>query len=268
MIYSVHFSKRKTKHECFPLSYYHYLDVLNDNTINFKKGVNIVVGDNGSGKSTLIKALRYATFCIDSKVSRLPNNVFCNSRLDEILSLGRQIAVKADYRYNTYNVCGFDELSYGETCQPTSVESCMKLYNKRSMSSGQDRYKNLEDTIFAMFGDADRSVKFDTSDQEIGRFDGDNITQLKLLLCRNQQDCDPMMVTMLMDEPDRGLDLNNLQMLYDILSSPRDDVQIIAAVHNVALLYRLSKLPNINFIELTKEYMVVVHRFMNNNLEK
>lgn len=56
-------------------------------------------------------------------------------------------------------------------------------------------------------------------------------------------------------EPDRNLDIDNIMDLYKVLSFHKPQTQIIAVIHNPALIYKLSKLDHVNFIEMTKGYL-------------
>lgn len=69
--------------------------------------------------------------------------------------------------------------------------------------------------------------------------------------------------TILMDEPDRNLDVDNIMDLYNVLSFHKPQTQIIAVIHNPALIYKLSKLDCVNFIEMTKGYLKKITSFMN-----
>lgn len=70
--------------------------------------------------------------------------------------------------------------------------------------------------------------------------------------------------TVLMDEPDRNLDIKNIMQVYEILSFHKPQTQIIAVVHNPALIYKLSKLDCVYFVEMTKGYLKKVIDFVNN----
>lgn len=69
--------------------------------------------------------------------------------------------------------------------------------------------------------------------------------------------------TILMDEPDRNLDIDNIMDLYNVLSFHKPQTQIIAVIHNPALIYKLSRLDCVNFIEMTKGYLKKITGFMN-----
>lgn len=68
--------------------------------------------------------------------------------------------------------------------------------------------------------------------------------------------------TVLMDEPDRNLDIDNIMQIYNVLSFHKPQTQIIAIVHNPALIYKLSKLDCVNFIEMTEGYLKDVVNFI------
>lgn len=68
--------------------------------------------------------------------------------------------------------------------------------------------------------------------------------------------------TVLMDEPDRNLDIDNIMQIYNVLSFHKLQTQIIAIVHNPALIYKLSKLDCVNFIEMTEGYLKDVVNFI------
>lgn len=70
--------------------------------------------------------------------------------------------------------------------------------------------------------------------------------------------------TVLMDEPDRNLDIDNIMQIYNVLSFHKPQTQIIAIIHNPALIYKLSKLDCVNFIEMTEGYLSKTCTFVYN----
>ena len=70
----------------------------------------------------------------------------------------------------------------------------------------------------------------------------------------NQVNEEEPVFTVLMDEPDRNLDIDNVQQIFEILSNQKENGQMIVSIHNPLLIYSLSKLENVNIIELTKGY--------------
>ena len=69
--------------------------------------------------------------------------------------------------------------------------------------------------------------------------------------------------TFLIDEPDRNMDISNIDELYKVLSYQKEMTQLICVIHNPILIYKLSKLEHINFIELTKGYLKEIKDIFN-----
>jgi hypothetical protein len=70
--------------------------------------------------------------------------------------------------------------------------------------------------------------------------------------------------TILMDEPDRNLDIENIDTIKNILSFHKPQTQIIAVVHNPLLICSLSKKKDINIIEMTESYVDKIKKLINN----
>lgn len=66
------------------------------------------------------------------------------------------------------------------------------------------------------------------------------------------------------DEPDKNLDISNIEELYGVLSYQKEMTQLICVIHNPILIYKLSKLDYINFIELTNGYLDSIKNIFNN----
>jgi Fe-S cluster assembly ATPase SufC len=70
--------------------------------------------------------------------------------------------------------------------------------------------------------------------------------------------------TFLVDEPDRNLDIDNIEMMYNILSFKKEYTQLICVIHNPILIYKLSKLDYINFVEMTPRYLSKIKKLFKN----
>lgn len=108
----------------------------------------------------------------------------------------------------------------------------IRLFNESALNSFKEKYKNNEN--FKDYINYYKKNQIDT-------------------LCNFYKDTRPV-TTIFMDEPDESLDINNLQSCYEILSSKREDIQLLCVIHNPALVYKLNKLPNINWVELEANY--------------
>lgn len=63
---------------------------------------------------------------------------------------------------------------------------------------------------------------------------------------------------------ERVKDIDNIMQIYNVLSFHKPQTQIIAIIHNPALIYKLSKLDCVNFIEMTEGYLSKTCIFMSN----
>lgn len=62
---------------------------------------------------------------------------------------------------------------------------------------------------------------------------------------------------------DKFVDMPKCMADKKVLSFHKPQTQIIAVIHNPALIYKLSKLDCVNFIEMTKGYLKKITGFMN-----
>jgi ABC-type enterochelin transport system ATPase subunit len=61
--------------------------------------------------------------------------------------------------------------------------------------------------------------------------------------------------TVLIDEPDRNLDIFHINEIFAILNTRKEKTQLISVIHNPILIYKLSKNKDINFIEMKDGYI-------------
>lgn len=136
-------------------------------------------------------------------------------------------------------------------------DECRKL--QEESGSFDDEMLEFIDTIFS------RKIDLDENNQRISV----NISTMKVGDTYSFADNHVVLMekdfeyTILMDEPDRNLDIDNIMDLYKVLSFHKPQTQIIAVIHNPALIYKLSKLDCVNFIEMTRGYLNKVVDFMN-----
>ena len=65
----------------------------------------------------------------------------------------------------------------------------------------------------------------------------------------------------LMDEPDKGMDINRVEELYEFLTRIPHFTQMIVVLHNIGMIHKLKQMGGVNFIELTEGYIDKVERF-------
>ena len=158
------------------------------------------------------------------------------------------------------------EMEEGEARR--EMDSVKSAYTRRVSSMGENTMFSIQTLFDVMF--ADKGVEYlafpIANLKKIMDNAGDvwkeRLKKLLLYYKRNQvTDLTPedFQYTVLMDEPDRNLDIYNLDQVADILSQDKEMTQLIATVHNPLLIARLSQKPNVNIIEMTEGYVNAVH---------
>ena len=260
---------------CAPYAYIADIPALKEGTtIEFKPGINIIVGANGCGKSTLIKTI--ATYLLCGKgCMKTPTGY--NSVRDaandmhlwdptETEKLLDGVDVAHDYNGVAFILRNSYEMEEGEALR--DMDSFKSAYTRRVSSMGENTMFSIQTLFDVMF--ADKGVEYlafpIANLKKIMDNAGDvwkeRLKKLLLYYKRNQvTDLTPedFQYTVLMDEPDRNLDIYNLDQVADILSQDKEMTQLIATVHNPLLIARLSQKPNVNIIEMTEGYVNAVH---------
>ena len=236
----------------------------------FKPGVNIIVGENGSGKSTLINIMKYITYCRGVNYSHagwIRNIIDHPHFYEELFEFIKQIDIKGDYRWISFNLADGKELAGREG--PDAGMVAVDIAFKDSNSGGEKKLNEMNYLLLSMF---DKDKEKYRNGQELGFEDCykyhnslDKNRQSKLVNSlieyhkRNQIDSDTRQFTLFMDEPDVSLDIIKVKELLTWFIKPRDDVQVIAVLHNPFLIKTIyKKNPNVNFINFTKGYLEMV----------
>lgn len=247
--------------ENLPIRYSYKLESLKNGTkFDFINGVNIIIGKNGSGKTTLLKNIASYLLCNDTYYSKLPNfsmfgealkmdNLFNNTQLKDGMKINCDYAGVV-YNYipcnSQQNSTDINILSNFIECGDKSAGERIK-YEIYSLFDIAFRNKNIQFPIKEIISQRDNS-----NDYWKERF-----TNLLKYYKENRIIVNPdeFTYTFLIDEPDKNLDISNIDELYKILSYQKEMTQLICVIHNPILIYKLSKLEHINFIELTEGYL-------------
>ena len=254
-----------------PINYLSSIDYFNKcGSIHFKSGVNIIVGNNGSGKSTLLKLLRYYCLCDDSIMSgNVSNKLFDMYKIkgDKGILLHDGISVISDYNGAVFNLLDSSILHGNKSNVLSSAVNFGLFYNILNESSGEGLMTSIGTLFNIMFSDKvnlDFPINWEADDSD----DSGN-TMKRLLIDYYRKNSfkyngisSEKEYTVLMDEPDKNLDIHNLESIYNILRERKDGVQLIVVINNPLLIYRLSKCSDINFIELTDNYVNEVKKFV------
>lgn len=212
----------------------------------FKPGPNIIVGENGSGKTTLINLIRAyllvgekecETGIYNSVISKLYKGVVGGEFLDGV-------DVFADYDKNTFRLCHAHEKTNDNILR--DFNSIGTYFTQAHASSGE----SVKIGIMALFNymfSKDAILNFDYT-----KLADDNPEYMKYI---SEHRISDDYYTILMDEPDRNLDIKNAKEIEGVLSFNKPQTQLIATVHNPLIIYALSKCKGIHFIELTPNYV-------------
>ena len=258
-----------------PISYLTDIDFFNKNkSVSFKSGVNVVVGHNGCGKTTLLNLIRRYTLCLTTITSTCPSG---NLEFEDLLTkrfnsddICDGIKIISDYQGVVFNMLDKSVLSQRDNAL-SSHNNFQSYFNMLHCSTGEGVVESLTNLFKTMF-DSKTNLEFPIKDlKKISECDGlPNQNKAKHLLKYYKENSfkyeDPkdFEFTVLMDEPDRNIDINRLKEIYGVLNRKKEQTQIIAVIHNPILIYKLSKIKDINFIEMTENYVEDVVKFVEN----
>lgn len=239
----------------------------NGKEYSFKSGINIIIGENGCGKSTLMKNIAAFLLCNDTYYSKMPklNNMGDALSFSNLLynivedTLKDGIKIKCDYAGVAYHYITHNEANKDNGIL-SSVENFNLFISSIGLSTGETMYNDLNNLFQLSF--KNKNVQFPISDiiniaknsndvwkerlKKLVEYYKDNILKI------SQEEFE---YTYLLDEPDRNLDITKVDDLYQVLSHKKEMAQLICVIHNPILIYKLSKLDYINFVEMTDGYL-------------
>jgi predicted ATPase len=236
-----------------PIGYLSTLKNFKNGTVyKFNKGVNIIVGENGSGKTTLLNLIKYYLLVGEKECDKGLYNSNINRLygLNSLFSDG--VSVFADYKKNVFRLCHEDETSIDNS---PDFDSFGTYFTQRHSSTGESVNIALSSLIRRMYSE-NAKLYYDYSPLK-------ELYPKYIEYIEKHRIDDDEEWTILMDEPDRNLDINNINEVQGILSFHKEQTQIIAVIHNPLMIYSLSKCKDINFIELTDGYINNVCRIIN-----
>ena len=244
----------------------------NGKEYNFTSGINVIIGANGCGKTTLCNIISNFMFTHNGMHTEIPQEALSFPKLWDDMKLGKKndirdgIKILSDYRYKLYRIQDTNELTkYNEFMWEHSKN--LKLYlNTRALSTGEKIHTSLLclfDILFKKDGSQNFNFieEFNTFKKKVNDVWSERIENLIQYYKENTIITDEKKVTLILDEPDRNLDVTKLKELYGILSYNHSQIQLIAVVHNIALIKKLSKLDYVNIIEMSENYLDKITNF-------
>lgn len=244
-----------------PVRYLSSLDTFNNGkSYEFHTGVNIIVGENGSGKTTLLKIIEKYLLVDEMSCAAGMYNCNINSLFTDFMKnkMLDGVGVYADYTRNTYRLCHCDEKTKDSVLD--SFENFGMFIEQNSSSTGEAVSMSVSHLFNYIFNK--KTDKFFNYRQ----FEENYHEYCEYIEKHHIDRHDEW--TILMDEPDRNLSIDNIEDLKSILSFHKPNTQIIAVIHNPLIIYALAKNKNVHFIEMTKDYVKKVTKAINELTEQ
>ena len=222
----------------------------------FKEGINVIIGENGCGKSTLLRMMKtylsVAHTQCGIKLGEYDKVIWqMYDRLYEGKFLGGA-EVYADYRLNTFSTEYFEERG-GLNFE--NIKHTVRTLEMKGLSKGQKTQTGMSEVFSLMFSkDAKLFFDYEKEYEAYPEY---------LEYIKNHRE-EGKEWTLLMDEPDNSMDIENLMSVYGILSFHKKYSQIITVLHNPLLIYKLSQMKHVNIIEMSEGYLKKVKE----NIEK
>lgn len=232
----------------------------------FKPGVNIIIGPNGSGKSSLLELLYDFGLCkkqIRSDVS--PNCFELFDLFDKNEGLLDGVIIEHDFSSVFFRFLPHLE----DNDSLSNMDNFYLKFNELNKSTGEGIKDSLLLLMKSMFDQTkDNSFpikKLLEIKEHCNDIYKERISKLLKYYKTNyykelrQEDFE---FTVLMDEPDKNLDIFNLEEVYNLLCRRKEYTQVIAVIHNPVLINRLRKLDSVNIVELVPGYLDDIIKFV------
>lgn len=234
----------------------------------FKPGVNVIIGENGSGKTTLMDIIRRYLLVdvqecdpdVIKKLHGFDGNLYCG------------IDVYADYKLNTFRMNHFNDLEANtnmDSIALSSFDNFGSMYSSMNASTGEGVLVSIN-SLFKRIFSQNAKLIFDYNEELKFYIGIGNETAKQYLdyIKDHRAITENVEFTILMDEPDRNLDINNIEQIQSILSIHKENTQLITVIHNPLLITWARHQDHINIIEMKRGYGKEVEEKVKSLLKK
>lgn len=224
-----------------------------DRIFEFKEnGINVLIGKNGCGKSTLLNIITDAFLC---RGKEEPSTVNITNTSRKINNYN----IRADFKMKIFRMLTASESTDNNIALENNVNFRRDMIHRRS-SNGESASYDLTEFITRI--EKKIPVKGECAMININNTDGGQI--IKEYYNSHDIGYNSSIVTYLLDEPDRNLDIYNILDLAKTFNmfSKLKYRQFICVLHNPILIKMLMDNKNINFIEMSKGYKEMIKRYI------
>lgn len=229
-------------------------------SIDFKPGINIVIGENGAGKSTIFKMITDITASYKGGVSTYTSSWFGDIGYDDILSgITGKINALPFYSYDSKHSIGLYKGHFDDDFISEGIKS---LQTKGS--SGQVSSIKIDHILNIIKGKEKPITEYDSKCNVQWQIDRNKNTIVALERIKSNM-IESGITTLLFDEPELHISLEKQSKLWDCIHSvfgKQDEIQVIVVSHSPFAFADIFR--DAHYIEITKGYREKYRKLISN----